>query len=77
MTAYYCIVNDPGAPVREIAVLKASDDASATMEAQRLASRWPGFETVEVYHCERRVAAIANPEDGFTGAMLEIEPLAA
>ncbi len=65
MSSYYCIVNTPGAPVREIVVLKAADDAAATLQAQCIADRWPGFETVLVYEEERLVAVIANPVLGF------------
>jgi hypothetical protein len=72
LSSYYCILNTPGVPVREIAVLKAADDASATVEARCVAGRWPGFETVVVYEGERLVAVVANPSLGFAPQPLDL-----
>lgn len=77
MSSYYCILNTLGVAVREIAVLKATDDPSATVEARLLAKRWPGFETVVVYDGERLVAVIANPSLGFATEHLELQNQAA
>ena len=65
MSAYYCIVNMPGVPVREIAALNAVGDAGARAEAARLAERWPGYETIALYEGERSLGVLANPSLGF------------
>lgn len=65
MSCYYCIVNLPGSPAREIAAVRADDDAAARIEAGRVADRWPGFETVALYDGERPVDVLANPGWGF------------
>ena len=70
MSSYYCIINLPGAPVREIAALGARDDAAAERETVRLADRWPGFETVALYDGERSVFVLANPHLGFAADAL-------
>lgn len=71
MNSYYCIINMPGVPVREIAAFQADDDACARAETTRLAEGWPGFETVALYEGERPVFILANPGLGFA-----TEPLA-
>lgn len=65
MNSYYCIVNTPGVPVREIAVLSAVDDETARAEAAGLTRSWPGYETIAVYDGERPVGVLANPSMGF------------
>lgn len=65
VNSYYCIINLPGVPVREIAALGASDDTAAERETARLADRWPGFETIALYDGERPVLVLANPHLGF------------
>ncbi|MFN4040279.1 MAG: hypothetical protein ACK4I0_01295 [Brevundimonas sp.] len=77
MKAYYCIVNMPGVPVREIAALQAIDDVAAGGEAHRVADVWPGFETVALYEGERSVLVIANPALGFSTRSLCLETQAA
>jgi len=77
MSSFYCIVNTPGVPVREISVLASCDDARATVEARTLAGRWPGFETVIVYDGERLVAVLSNPSLGFAEEPLPLPDLAA
>lgn len=77
MTAYYCIVNLPGVPVRDIAAVAAADDAGARAEAERLAARWPGFETIALYDGERSVAVIANSSLGFAPAPRPLQDRAA
>lgn len=77
MSSYYCILNTPGVEGREIAVLNAVSDAVATVEARRLANRWPGFETIVVYQGERLVAVVANPSLGFATEPLELHDMAA
>jgi len=75
--SYYCIVNLPGVPVREIAVITADTDASAEAEMANLAGRWPGFETIALYDGERAVAVLADPRLGFPGDALELADRAA
>ncbi len=77
MRSYYCILNTPGVPTREIAVLKATNDAGAAVEARRLAHRWPGFETVVVYEGERLVTVLSNPLLGFAAEPLDLPDQAA
>lgn len=72
MTAYYCIVNTPGVPVREIAAIRAANDAAACIEIEHLAARWPGFETIVLYDGERPVTVKANPLLGFAAGPLQI-----
>lgn len=69
--SYYCIVNLPGVPVREIAVIPAEADAAAEAEMARLACRWPGFETIALYEGERAVSVLADPRLGFPSVALE------
>lgn len=62
--SYFCIVNLPGSPVRDIHVIDAPDDAAARRGLADVASRWPGFETVALYHGERVVMVAGNPHWG-------------
>jgi len=71
MISYYCIVNTPGIPCREIAAVQAVDDASARRETKGLAKAWPGYETVALYQGERLVWVLANPLQGFEAAPLD------
>jgi hypothetical protein len=64
-------VNLPGAPVREIAGVRACDDAEASAGLMRLAAQWPGFETIVLYAGERSVAVLSNPSLGFAETPLE------
>ena len=77
MNSYYCIINTPGAPAREIVAIRAMDDVSARATALTLTAQWPGYETVTLYEGERPVAVLANPLLGFTENPLCIEDLAA
>lgn len=75
--SYYCIVNLPGVPVREIAVIAAETDAAAGAEMARLADRWPGFETITLYDGERAVSVLADVRLGFPIEALEFADRAA
>lgn len=77
MFSYYCIVNLPGAPVREIAAVGAVNDAEARAGLHRLARVWPGFETIALFDGERPVATLANPALGFAEAPLALQDRAA
>jgi len=70
--SYYCIVNMPGVPAREIEVLDASDDRSAITAIKAVAHRWIGFDTIELYHGERVVKVLSNPSMGFPTAPLPL-----
>lgn len=70
--SYYCIVNMPGVPVREIEAFRSVDDSDARAEMQRLADRWPAYETVVLYHGERWIAVLANPALGFASEPLGV-----
>jgi hypothetical protein len=72
VSSYYCIINMPAAPCREIAVLPASRDEAARHAAAELSASWPGFETVQVYDGERLVQVLVNSSLGPAA-----EPLAA
>ncbi|NJC40867.1 hypothetical protein GGQ87_001125 [Brevundimonas alba] len=71
MSAYYCIVNLPGVPVREIAAINAADDAAAHTRMIDLSAGWAGFETIALYEGERPVSVLANPRWGFPPEPLE------
>lgn len=71
MTPYFCIVNLPGVPFREIAAVGTLDDAGACEAMRGLAARWPRFETIALYDGERPVSALANPDLGFATPPLE------
>ena len=77
MNSWYCIVNLPGVPVREIAAVDASDDAGACEAMRDLAARRPGFETIALYDGERPVSAPADPDPGLATGPLEPLDLAA
>lgn len=77
MISYYCIINLPGVPVREIAAVRATYDKAAREELVRLAERWPGYETITLYEGERPVFVLANPSLGFSAEPLELEDRAA
>lgn len=72
MVCYYCIVNMPGVPFREIAAVDATDDKAAAVELARLAKGWPGFETIALYEGERAVSVLANPSLGFAAEPLQM-----
>ena len=72
MSSYYCIVNLPGIPVREIAAIKAADDVAAYEEMARLSVRWAGFETIVLYEGERTVSVLSNPRWGFPQDSFEL-----
>lgn len=63
--SYYCIVNMPGVPAREIRVLKADDDAAARNALAAVVDEWFGFSTLCLYHGERLVEVRSNPDLGF------------
>lgn len=65
MISYFCIVNMPGVPAREIRVLEASDDTSAISALKAVMAEWIGFSTICLYHGERLVRVRSNPELGF------------
>lgn len=65
MDSYYCIVNLPGVPVRDICVLDAASDLVANQALDEVARRWPGFETLYLYCGERMVTVLSNPALGF------------
>lgn len=70
MISYYCIVNMPGVPAREIRVLDAKDDASARKALDPVMAEWFGFSTLCLYHGERLIEVRSNPDLGFP-----LEPL--
>ncbi|MNL17413.1 hypothetical protein D3C87_1385060 [compost metagenome] len=70
MISYFCIVNMPGVPAREIRVLEASDDTSAINALETVMAEWIGFSTICLYHGERLIRVRSNPDLGFP-----IEPL--
>ncbi|MBN9465040.1 hypothetical protein [Brevundimonas sp.] len=75
MDSYYCIVNLPGVPVRDICVLDAASDAAANQALDEVAQRWPGFETLYLYRGERMVTVLSNPGLGFAEPLADM-PLA-
>lgn len=72
MDSYYCIVNLPGVPVRDICVLKAEDDRAADRALADVAATWPGFETLCLYCGERLVTVLSNPALGFAAPLSEL-----
>lgn len=64
--SYFCIVNLPGSPGRDIHVLDAADDTAARNGLAEVAAQWPGFETVALYHGERVVMVAGNAHWGLT-----------
>lgn len=73
MNSYYCIVNLPGAPIREICVLDASDDQSANRALEDVARNWAGFETLYLYCGERLVTVLSNPALGFAAPLNDLD----
>lgn len=65
MNSYYCIVNMPGVPSREIHVLSARTDRNAEADLRVVASHWIGFDTIYLYQGERLVEVVSNPALGF------------
>jgi hypothetical protein len=70
LDSYYCIVNLPGVPVRDISVLDARDDTTANRLLTEMARVWVGFETLYLYCGERLVTVLANPALGFADTEL-------
>lgn len=69
MDSYYCIVNLPGVPVRDICVLDASNDKTANAALDGVARSWSGFETLYLYCGERLVTVLSNPALGFAAPL--------
>lgn len=75
LDSYYCIVNLPGVPVRDICVIDARDDHAANQALAELSRAWVGFETLYLYQGERLVTVLGNPGLGFAEPMPDL-PLA-
>lgn len=73
LDSYFCIVNLPGVPVRDISVLDASDDTAANAAMAALAKAWVGFETLYLYCGERLVTVLANPALGFAEPLADLD----
>lgn len=73
MDSYYCIVNLPGVPVRDICVLDAADDTAANQALEGIARNWVGFETLYLYCGERLVTVLSNPALGFAAPLLDLD----
>nr|WP_314433502.1 hypothetical protein [uncultured Brevundimonas sp.] len=73
MDSYYCIVNLPGVPVRDICVLAADNDACANRALTALAQTWVGFETLYLYCGERLVTVLSNPALGFAEPLPDLD----
>lgn len=65
VNSYFCIVNTPGVPAREICVLDAADDASAIKALDAVEALWIGFDTICLYQGERFIKVLSNPALGF------------
>jgi hypothetical protein len=65
LDSYYCIVNLPGVPVRDICVLDAANDTAANQALEGIVRNWVGFETLYLYCGERLVTVLSNPALGF------------
>jgi hypothetical protein len=72
LDSYYCIVNLPGVPVRDICVLNATDDAAANRAMAEVARTWIGFETLNLYCGERLVTVLSNPALGFADPLPDL-----
>ena len=72
MDSYYCIVNLPGVPVRDICVIDARDDQAADQALVQLSRAWVGFETLYLYRGERLVTVLSNPALGFAAPLPEL-----
>ncbi len=73
MDSYYCIVNLPGVPVRDICVLDAANDAAANQALEGIARNWVGFETLYLYCGERLVTVLSNPALGFAAPLTDLD----
>ena len=73
MDSYYCIVNLPGVPVRDICVLDAADDTAANQALEGIARNWVGFETLYLYCGERLVTVLSNPALGFAPPLADLD----
>ena len=73
MDSYYCIVNLPGVPVRDICVLDAADDMAANRALEGIARNWIGFETLYLYCGERLVTVLSNPALGFAAPLPDLD----
>ncbi len=65
VNSYFCIVNTPGIPAREIRVLNARDDASAIEALHAVEAAWIGFDTICLYQGERFITVLSNSALGF------------
>lgn len=72
LDSYYCIVNLPGVPVRDICVLNAADDRAADLALAEIARAWVGFETLCLYCGERLVTVLSNPALGFAEPLSDL-----
>jgi hypothetical protein len=72
LDSYYCIVNLPGVPVRDICVLDARDDQAANQALETLSRAWVGFETLYLYCGERLVTVVGNAALGFAEPMPDV-----
>jgi hypothetical protein len=75
--SYFCIVNVPGQPDREIQVIAANDDAEAMANLATVARAWPGYETIVLYEGERVLSVIGNTAMGFAAEPLDAVQLGA
>jgi hypothetical protein len=73
LDSYYCIVNLPGVPVRDICVLDAIHDAAANQALEGVARNWVGFETLYLYCGERLVTVLSNPALGFAAPLADLD----
>ena len=73
MDSYYCIVNLPGGPVRDICVLDAANDTAANQALEGIARNWVGFETLSLYCGERLVTVLSNPALGFAAPLPDLD----
>lgn len=65
VNSYFCIVNMPGVPAREIRVLNAGDDSEAREALRPVVTEWIGFDTILLYQGERFIEVVSNPHLGF------------
>ena len=72
MDSYYCIVNLPGVPVRDICVLDAADDRAADQALAGIAKTWVGFETLYLYCGERLLTVLSNPALDFAEPLSDL-----
>ena len=73
MDSYYCIVNLPGVPVRDICVLDAANDPTANQALEGIARNWDGVETLYLYCGERLVTVLSNPALGFAAPLPDLD----